>query len=192
MTLPGGATEVAAHAYAASLGLKDGQYSVDANAHGTRGEGGAFGVTIPAQHLPALCRPQAVAHADMDTPLEALKQDVAANNGQWQPGGFNNDDIHLRPHQELAIRAIAQQKHMMLSYAAGTGKTAILYGAASHLLETGKIDRALITMPKGPRGQQMRDYHDETDLDAQGQPKLKPAEKNNFLSPEMRDKVAVC
>lgn len=49
--------------------------------------------------------------------------------------------------QQRAIKLMEANKRIMLGYGAGSGKTGICLGATTHLIETGKIKRALHLVP---------------------------------------------
>ena len=49
--------------------------------------------------------------------------------------------------QQRAIKLMEANKRIMLGYGAGSGKTGICLGATSHLIETGKIKRAIHLVP---------------------------------------------
>lgn len=55
--------------------------------------------------------------------------------------------------QQRAIKHVVANKRTVLSYGAGSGKTAIYLGAFSHLHETGEAKRALMLVPSIVQGQ---------------------------------------
>lgn len=152
MRLPGGDSRTAAENTAKGYGLAPEDYTLEENHKGKGNgvQGGGYSLVIPAGSLDKLATPHSLADSDRSSALDALKEDVQENGGHYSPPGMN-PDFHLRPHQELAARAIVEQKHMVLNYGAGSGKTGTLLAATADLLSSGKIDRALYSMPKQPK-----------------------------------------
>lgn len=187
MQISGGATRITAEHQAKGLGLEDGDFKVE---HTEHGGGGGYQIVVPADKLHKLARPQSLASAERNQAMDDLRQDVVENPGEWKSAGFNYDHALLQPHHELAVRAIVDHKRTVVNYGAGSGKTSIIYAAAGHLIQTGKADRVLVTMPKKPRAQQ-EDFEDKDDPDAEGKPTSKPGEKKKFLHPDLVDATQV-
>lgn len=184
MDITAGTSKTAAHAKAASLGLDRGQYEVHRN------DAGGYNLVVPREHIASIARPMSLAEAERNQAMDDLRSDVEMHGGEWKSAGFNNDFAMLAPHQELAARALLQQKKMIWNLGAGSGKTPTLYAAAGHALATGLVDRVLATMPAKPRAQQ-EDYADEDDLDENDKPKQKTGEKKKFLKPEIAQQTVV-
>lgn len=66
----------------------------------------------------------------------------------WQPS-MNGKYVA----QQRAVKHILANKRTVLGYGAGSGKTAILLGAFSHLHEEGKVKRGLFLVPSVVQGQ---------------------------------------
>lgn len=177
MEITAGSSKVAAHSKALGLGLGKGEFEIHKSEAG-------YNIVVPPEHLAKIARPMTMAEADRNAAMDDLRSDVELHAGEWKSAGFNNDFAMLAPHQELATRAILQQKKMIINAGAGSGKTAIIMATAGHALSTGLIDRALITMPSKPRSQQ-EDFSDEDDLDENDKPKQKTGEMKKFLNPDL-------
>jgi hypothetical protein len=115
MSLPAGSTAIAAHAFAKGMGLKEGDYSVEKAAHGA---GGGYHVNLDAANIHKLATPHSTAESDRNVQADQLRQEVENNPGTLNVPGFRADR-KLQPHQELAVKAITQMKHAVLSYGAG-------------------------------------------------------------------------
>ena len=168
MVIAAGASRTGARTKARGLGLGHSDYQI------RHAGGGGYAIHIPASKVAQLAQPHSVVDAGRSAEMDELRNEVASKPGQWKPQGLHKD-ILLKPHQELAVRAIVGQKRMVLNHGAGSGKTAILYSAAAHLMNTDKIDRALVTMPAKPRSQQRGER----------------GEAAKFLDPEMAKRVTV-
>jgi len=171
LQIKGGSNQTATHALARSLGLAEGDYSVEKAASG---EGGGYRIDIAPDKITKLVTEHKAEESDRNAKMDDLRQEVDEHPGDWHPEGLNSN-IRLQSHQELAARAIVENKHVVISYGAGSGKTSVAYAAAADLISSGKIDKALISMPAKPKAQQ-------------GGP---TGEASKFLSPEMAGQVVI-
>lgn len=171
MEIAAGDTAVGAAVKAKQLGLQQGDYTI-------KKASGGYNINVEPEKVHLLATEHDVAQSDRNVAMDKLKQDVESNPGDWRAYG-QNPNIKLAPEQELATRAIVDQKRIALNYQAGSGKTPIAYTAISQLLHDKTIDKALITMPAKPRSQQ----NDDKDG--------KPGEISKFLTPEMAKTVGV-
>ncbi len=174
LVIPGGGTKITAHAKARECGLGKGTYVVKQQ------HGGGYAIEVPADKLHEIANPMSLASAERNAAMDELKQENDANWQQW-------DSPYLaRPlfkHGVLAVKAAVQQKRVLLSYGAGSGKTGVAYGVISELLGKNLADRVLVSMPAKPRSQQ-ENYVDEEGKEQTG-------EKFKFLKPEIHDAVTV-
>lgn len=182
----GGKTAIAADAKARSLGLDEGDYDVVP-------KGGQHLIQVHSDAIGKLAAPVSQETGERALAMAQIRQDAA--DGQDWRSPHQQPGVTLAPHQIAAARAITEQKRVVLNLAPGSGKTAVAMTAIDHLLSSGKIDRALISMPAKPRSQQAdteeKDANGKTVIDENGQPKRKPGEVRKFLSGEIADKVAV-
>lgn len=145
LVIPAGNSKVGAAVRAKELGLDKGSFTVK------RAEGGGYALEVPADKLHTLAKPHSLAEAERNAAMDDLRQDV---DDTWQNFTSPHLKASLRKHQVLAVRAIVEQKRVLLNYGAGSGKTGVIYGAISELLSKGKVDKVLVTMPAKPRSQQ--------------------------------------
>lgn len=160
MVLPGGDTQVATLARAKSLGLQDGDYTVEEFSPDR------FQLRVRPEALAKLVTPMTPASAERGARLAELQREAEQGGaGSWQPSqgwqdGTHGTRVDLAPHQIAAARAIVEEGKVLLSHSAGSGKTAVIYAAGAELLASGKCKRGIITMPAKPRSQQ-EDYTEE-------------------------------
>lgn len=112
MVVAAGASRVGARAKATGLGLGTGDYSVE------RAEGGGYAIKVKAGSIGKMARPHSTAEAASNQAMDELKADVAENPGKWRAEGFR-EDAALQPHQELAARALIDNKRMVWNMGAG-------------------------------------------------------------------------
>lgn len=113
MVIPGGSTKITAHAKAREVGLGRGTYVVKEQ------KNGGYAIEVPADKIANIANPMNIASAEANAAMDDLKQENDANWKEW------NSPYLARPlfkHGVLAVKAISQQKRVLLNYGAGCVK----------------------------------------------------------------------
>jgi ADP-ribose pyrophosphatase YjhB (NUDIX family) len=146
---------------AKKAGLEKGTYSIKTV---KQGKGKRLILEIKKDDLDMFFKKNAELRDTEDT-LTSIKN-YSANDGYKPPG--IKDSIELLPAQEAGLRFFKEQKHVLLDFEAGLGKTAVAYSAAMEAMKNMGAKKVLIVTPAKLRGQMYDERKTFLDSEEQG------------------------